>query len=131
MTDTGQSESHNYGYLCKCPRRYGGPCGAWDEKNAICDRTDRNKIEGDGSGNGCADETQSKRFRTPYCSMVTCSARFYGRIQQKQKRTQEIIQDEVNGSDQNDDTSGYSKQVLGLEIPPGDVIETVRGQPQE
>ena len=63
--------------------------------------------------------------------MIRLSARFYGRIQQKQKHTQEIIQDEVNGSDENDNTSGYSKQVLGLEIPPGDVIKTVRGQPQE
>jgi hypothetical protein len=63
--------------------------------------------------------------------MTICSDRFYDRVQRKQEHTQEIIQDEVDGSDENGDTSGCSEQVLGLEIPPSDVIKTVCRQPRE
>ena len=54
----------------------------------------------------------------------SCSMRWYSK---KQERTQEIIQGDVDWSDKKDDTSGCVKQVLGLEVPPGDVIEPVCG----
>jgi hypothetical protein len=41
--------------------------------------------------------------------------------------TQEIVQDDVDRRDEKDDPSGSIKQALGLEIPPGDVVETVGG----
>ena len=59
--------------------------------------------------------------------MMTRSAEFYDQGQRKRERTQEIIQDEVNGGNENNDTSGCVKQALGLEIPPGNVINTVGG----
>jgi len=50
--------------------------------------------------------------------------------EKKEKHTQEVIQDDVNRSDENNDTSWHVKQVLRLEILPRDVIKPVRGQPQ-
>ena len=44
-----------------------------------------------------------------------------------ERRTQEIIQDNIDGGDENDDASGCIKQALGLEIPPGNVVKCVRG----
>jgi len=42
-------------------------------------------------------------------------------------RTQEVIQGNINGSDEDDDASGHVKQTLGLEVLPGDVIESIGG----
>jgi len=57
LANTGQSESQNHRDPGECPRRDRGPCGPWDKEDAVGDRTDRDKVKGDGGGNRCADET--------------------------------------------------------------------------
>jgi hypothetical protein len=108
----------------------GGPRGPWDEENAIDDRKYGNEIERDGGGYRSTDETQSERLRSPYYPLNTQSVAFKKRKDQKKKekeRTQEIVQEDVDRRDEKYDTSGNVKQVLGLEIPPGDVVKSVGG----
>jgi len=58
--------------------------------------------------------------------VATHSVRFGDRVRWTERRTQDIIQDNIDGSDENDDASGRVKQTLGLEVPPGDIIKPVR-----
>ena len=126
LADTGRPEPQNYGDPSERSRGNRGPGGPWDKNNAIHNRADGNKVERDGSGDRCANEPQSKRLGSPHCPVTIRSVRLGDRVRWSARRTQDIVQDNVDGGDENDDASGRVKQALGLEVPPGDIIKPVR-----
>jgi hypothetical protein len=42
------------------------PCSLWYEEYTIDNGDDRDKVKGDGGGNGCTDEAQANGFGAPY-----------------------------------------------------------------
>lgn len=125
MADSGEPKPQNYRDVCEGLMRKGRPCGSWDKEKAIDDGTDRNEVERDGGSYGSTNETQSERLGAPHYPIPYIQSHLRKGFNKNKKRTQEIIQDEVDWSDKKEDLDGHVKQALGLKVPPGDVIKCV------